>query len=127
MILLSLALTVLFGAQPGLATEADLKESDPANRETSKPEEAASGKADSTPRPDTSVCVDETVELTIGVNTLEDIFSLSSANMAAILDESAEKAGEKKPAPDEVRWQAVETVARKTGEEKTPADEPDHD
>jgi len=107
MICMAVALMLLLCGAPVLATETDVKEEKPAS-EPAPIANAAAG-ADSKDGPDTGVCRDENVEITIDVNTLEDIFALSSANLATILEDSSEKTGEKKPATDEVRWQTVDS------------------
>jgi hypothetical protein len=103
----------LLGTATVMATEADLK----ADQATD-----ADGKNAAVPaRPDTSVCEDETAELTLDVNTLEDIFSASRANLRAILEEPEDEGNALKPASDEVQWQAVENGVDHTPKKTAPA------
>lgn len=126
---MALALILLLSVSPIAATETDAQEAKPAAEATPQP--AAVPADDTEARPDTSVCLDANAETTLDVNTLEDIFSLSAANVASILDESAEKTGAKtgakKPAPAEVQWQAVETGSAKTRNQKDAAEKSDDD
>jgi len=101
----------LLAATPLAATESEIK-AQAAKAEDSEAETAAEApQAEATAESDVSVCIDAADGQTSPVNTLEDIFSLSRGNVAAMLQLTAPPAAEEKTAPAEVRWTEVKTTA----------------
>ena len=104
---LALIAMFLVAVTPLPATESEMK---------AKPAEATEVKIEATgeaaqektaDEPDTSICIDAEAGQATGVATLEDIYSLSRVNLAALLKLGADAAAETTPAVEEVRWTEV--------------------
>ena len=92
---LTVCAVFLVAATPLPATESELK---------AKPAEATKSEAEVPAEPDTSICIDADAGESTGVNTLEDIYSLSRGNLAVLLKLEAEPTAEKTPVENEVVW-----------------------
>jgi hypothetical protein len=109
---LTVCAVFLVAATPLPATESEIKAqpADATKSEAVVPAEAPPAAA--VAEPDTAICIDADAGESSGVNTLEDIYSLSRGNLAVLLKLEAEPTAEKTSAEDEVVW----TETKKTTE-----------
>ena len=101
---LTVCAVFLVVATPLPATESELK-AKPAEATKSEAEVPAEApQAVAVAEPNTAICIDADAGEGAGVNTLEDIYSLSRGNLAVLLKLEAEPTAEKTPAENEVVW-----------------------